>query len=227
MNTPADNPEALVSAAMAPAALDAGRLLFARECTFLTAAAQEEQLPELGLPEVAFAGRSNVGKSSLLNALTGRKTLARTSQTPGRTRQINFFGLDGRLILADLPGYGYARAEKTEIERWSGLTRHYLQARGPLRRVCLLIDARHGLKTSDCAVMAGLDETAVSYQIVFTKADKIGAAARAELTRRTLEILAKHPAAHPECVATSAVSGLGIAELRAMLAMLAAPATPR
>jgi GTP-binding protein len=227
MNAPADSPEALVSGAMAPEALDAGRLLFARECTFLTAAAQEEQLPELGLPEVAFAGRSNVGKSTLLNALTGRKTLARTSQTPGRTRQINFFGLDGRLILADLPGYGYARAAKTEIERWSGLTRHYLQGRGQLRRVCLLVDARHGLKTSDRAVMAGLDETAVSYQIVFTKADKIGGAARAELTRRTLEILAKHPAAYPECVATSAVSGLGIADLRAMLAMLAAPATPR
>lgn len=227
MNAPVDNPEAIVSGSMTPEVLDAGRLLFARECTFLTAAAQEEQLPELGLPEVAFAGRSNVGKSTLLNALTGRKTLARTSQTPGRTRQINFFGLDGRLILADLPGYGYARAAKTEIERWSGLTRHYLQGRGQLRRVCLLVDARHGLKTSDRAVMAGLDETAVSYQIVFTKADKIGAAARAELTQRTLEILAKHPAAYPECVATSAVKGLGIADLRAMIAMLAAPATPR
>jgi GTP-binding protein len=222
MNAPAQN-----LGAMAPEALEAGRLLFARECTFLTAAAEEDQLPELGLPEVAFAGRSNVGKSTLLNALTGRKTLARTSQTPGRTRQINFFGLDGRLILADLPGYGYARAAKTEIERWSGLTRHYLQGRGQLRRVCLLVDARHGLKTSDRAVMAGLDETAVSYQIVFTKADKIGAAARAELARRTTDLLAKHPAAYPECVATSAISGLGIAELRAMLAMLAIPATPR
>jgi GTP-binding protein len=210
---------------MAPEALAAGRLLFARACTFLTAAAQEDQLPGLGLPEVAFAGRSNVGKSSLLNALTGRKTLARTSQTPGRTRQINFFGLDQRLVLVDLPGYGYARAAKTEVQRWSKLTRRYLRGRPQLRRICLLVDARHGLKASDHDIMADLDEAAASYQIVFTKADKIGAEACAALTRRTVEAIAKHPAAHPECVATSAVSGLGIANLRAQLAMLAAPAT--
>ena len=211
--------------AASPEALEAGRLLFTRECAFLTAAARDEQLPELGLPEVAFAGRSNVGKSSLLNALTGRKTLARTSQTPGRTRQINFFGLAGRLVLVDLPGYGYARAAKAEAKQWSALTRRYLTRRPQLRRVYLLIDARHGLKASDRAIMADLDEAAASYQIVFTKADKIGAEARAELARRTAEVMAKHPAAYPHSLATSAVSGLGIAELRALLAMLAAPAT--
>jgi len=203
----------------------AGRLLFARECTFLTAAAKEEQLPELGLPEVAFAGRSNVGKSSLLNALTGRKTLARTSQTPGRTRQINFFGLDERLVLVDLPGYGYARAAKADVQQWSELTRRYLKGRPQLRRICLLIDARHGLKPSDRDIMAELDEVAASYQIIFTKADKIGPEARAALIQSTTEALAKHPAAYPGCVATSALRGLGIADLRALLAMLAAPAT--
>jgi len=210
---------------MTPEAIAAGRLLFARECTFLTAAAQEEQLPELGLPEVAFAGRSNVGKSSLLNALTGRKTLARTSQTPGRTRQINFFGLAERLVLVDLPGYGYARAAKTEVRQWTDLTRRYLKGRPQLRRICLLIDARHGLKPSDRDIMAELDEVAASYQIIFTKADKIGPEACAALIQRTAEALARHPAAYPDCVATSAVSGLGIADLRALLAMLAAPAT--
>lgn len=220
MSVQADSP-----AAMGPEALAAGRLLFARECTFLTAAAQEEQLPELGLPEVAFAGRSNVGKSSLLNALTGRKSLARTSQTPGRTRQINFFGLDGRLVLVDLPGYGYARAAKADVQQWSELTRRYLKGRPQLRRICLLIDARHGLKPSDRDIMAELDEVAASYQIVFTKADKIGPEACAALIRSTTEALAKHPAAYPDCLATSALRGLGIADLRALLAMLAAPAT--
>ncbi len=220
LSAPEGSPEA-----MAAGVLAAGRLLFARECTFLTAAAREDQLPDLGLPEVAFAGRSNVGKSSLLNALTGRKTLARTSQTPGRTRQITFFGLDGRLVLVDLPGYGYARAARTEIESWSDLTRRYLTGRAELRRICLLIDARHGLKPSDRAVMADLDEAAASYQIVFTKTDKIGPEARETLIRRTAEALAKHPAAYPACLATSAVKGLGIADLRAALAMLAAPAT--
>jgi GTP-binding protein len=210
---------------VAPEALAAGRLLFARECTFLTAAAREDQLPALGLPEVAFAGRSNVGKSSLLNALTRRKALARTSQTPGRTRQINFFGLDGRLVLVDLPGYGYARASKTEVKSWSALTRHYLKGRAELRRICLLIDARHGLKPSDRDIMGELDVAAASYQIVFTKTDKIGPAARTALVQRTADVLAKHPAAYPDCLATSAISGLGIDDLRASLAALAAPAT--
>ena len=227
MSVQSDSPEATALGAMTPEALAAGRLLFARECAFLTAAARDDQLPELGLPEVAFAGRSNVGKSSLLNALTGRKSLARTSRTPGRTQQINFFGLDERLVLVDLPGYGYARAAKTDVKRWSDLTRRYLKGRPQLRRICLLIDARHGLKVSDRDIMADLDEAAASYQIVFTKADKIGPEARAELTRSTAEALAKHPAAYPECATTSALKGLGIESLRASLALLAAPATQR
>jgi len=222
MSAPAEGPETAASEALA-----AGRLLFARECAFLTAAAREDQLPDFGLPEVAFAGRSNVGKSSLLNALTGRKALARTSQTPGRTRQINFFGLDRRLVLVDLPGYGYARAAKSEIESWSTLARGYLRGRPQLRRICLLIDARHGLKLGDRNIMADLDEAAASYQIVFTKADKISPAARAALVQRTAAALATHPAAFPSCLATSAVSGLGIADLRAALAALAATATQR
>jgi GTP-binding protein len=212
--------------AEAAAALEAGRRLFAQECTFLTAAAREEQLPDLNLPEVAFAGRSNVGKSSLLNALTGRTSLARTSHTPGRTRQINFFGLGGRLVLVDLPGYGYARAAKTEARQWTALTRHYLRGRAQLRRICLLVDARHGLKPSDEAVMADLDEAAAVYQVVLTKIDKVKPEARAALVQRTAAAVAKHPAAYPECLATSAARGIGIAELRALLAALATPATP-
>ena len=206
-----------------PEALEAGRLLFAQSCAFLTAAAQEGQLPDLGLPEVAFAGRSNVGKSSLLNALAGRKTLARTSHTPGRTRQINFFDLGGRLMLVDLPGYGYARAAKTDIKRWTGLTRGYLKGRAQLRRVCLLIDARHGLKDNDRDVMRELDQAAVSYQVVLTKTDKLKPAALVAIRRLVSGELARHPAAHPESPATSAVTGAGLAELRAGLAALAAP----
>jgi len=222
MGVQADSPDVTE-----PGALEAGRLLFAHECAFLTAAARDDQLPALGLPEIAFAGRSNVGKSSLLNALTGRKSLARTSRTPGRTQQINFFGLGGRLILVDLPGYGYARAAKTDIKAWSNLTRRYLKERPELRRICLLIDARHGLKASDRDIMADLDEAAASYQIIFTKADKIGPEARAELSHRTAEALAKHPAAYPVCVTTSSLKGLGIADLRASLVTLAAPAIKR
>jgi GTP-binding protein len=206
-----------------PEALEAGRLLFAQSCAFLTAAAQEGQLPELGLPEIAFAGRSNVGKSSLLNALAGRKTLARTSHTPGRTRQINFFDLGGRLMLVDLPGYGYARAAKTDIKRWTGLTRGYLKGRVQLRRVCLLVDARHGLKDNDRNVMSELDQAAVSYQVVLTKTDKLKPPALAAARRSLAGELARHPAAHPESPATSSVTGAGIAELRAALAALAAP----
>ncbi|MFQ6017325.1 MAG: ribosome biogenesis GTP-binding protein YihA/YsxC [Kiloniellaceae bacterium] len=205
-------------------ALEAGRLLFARDCTFLGAAADEAQLPDFDLPEVAFAGRSNVGKSSLLNALTGRKSLARISHTPGRTRQLNFFDLGGRLVLVDLPGYGYARAAKTEIRRWTGLMRVYLRGRPLLRRVCLLVDARHGLKPSDREMMAELDAAAVSYQIVLTKADKVKPRALSAIRRATAGELAGHPAAHPECRVTSAATGDGMAALRAALAALAAPA---
>jgi GTP-binding protein len=202
-------------------ALEEGRRLFARSCTFVGSAAAADQLPAPELPEVAFAGRSNVGKSSLVNALTGRKTLARTSNTPGRTRLLNVFQLAGRLGLVDLPGYGYARASKSEIKQWTGLTRAYLRGRANLRRVCLLIDARHGIKASDEAVMTLLDEAAVSYQVVLTKADKASADALAGIRAATAGRLAKRPAAHPEVLVTSARSGNGIDELRAALAALA------
>jgi GTP-binding protein len=203
--------------------LEFGRWLFAQSCTFLISAAREEQLPDPGLPEVAFAGRSNVGKSSLVNALTGRKTLARTSNTPGRTRLVNLFDLGGRLVLVDLPGYGYARAAKSEIKQWTGLTRAYLKGRANLRRVCLLIDARHGLKPGDREVMKLLDEAAVSYQAVLTKADKTSGAGLEKMAAETAAELARHPAAHPRVLVTSARDGAGIAELRAALAALAEP----
>jgi GTP-binding protein len=208
-------------------ALENGRLLFAQPCRFLVSAAGPDQLPEDALPEVAFAGRSNVGKSSLVNALTGRKTLARTSNTPGRTRLLNFFDLGGRLVLVDLPGYGYARASKAAIRQWTGLTRLYLEGRADLQRVCLLIDARHGLKAADLEVMALLDRAAVSYQAVLTKADKTKAGALAEIVGTIQARLARHPAAHPEILVTSVVSGTGIAQLRAAIAALAAPVSAR
>lgn len=175
------------------------------------------------MPEVAFAGRSNVGKSSLINALTGRKTLARTSQTPGSTRQINFFELGGRLSLVDLPGYGYARVAKGEVRQWTGLVHSYLKGRPTLRRVCLLIDARHGIKPADREVMDIMDGAAVVFQVVLTKCDKV---AGNELESRVAEIgreIARHPAAHPVVRPTSARDGTGIPELRAGLAALAAP----
>ncbi len=203
--------------------LEAGRLLFSQECQFLQSVAQVDQLPALGRPEVAFAGRSNVGKSSLLNALTGRRTLARTSNTPGRTQLLNFFDLGGRLTLVDLPGYGYARASKQAIEQWTGLTRAYLKGRVELRRVCLLIDSRHGIKANDLEIMGELDEAAVSYQVVLTKCDKIKPMPLARLVAETGKALAKRPAAHPEIAATSSEKQSGIAELRAMLEALSLP----
>ena len=208
----------------ADAPLEAGRHLFAQACTFVTGAARAEQLPPGALPEVAFAGRSNVGKSSLINALAGRKALARISNTPGRTREVNFFDLGGRLMLVDLPGYGYARAAKTEIRRWHALIDDYLRGRPGLRRVALLIDARHGLKDADRQVMARLDKAAVSYQAVLTKADKVKAEARPALLAGIEGELRRHPAAHPEILLTSAQTGEGIPELRAALAALAEPA---
>ncbi|MEM7170680.1 MAG: ribosome biogenesis GTP-binding protein YihA/YsxC [Pseudomonadota bacterium] len=203
------------------AVLDAGRLLFSHECRFLVSAAQVDQVPDLGLPEVAFAGRSNVGKSSLVNALTGRRTLARTSNTPGRTQLLNFFDLAGRLVLVDLPGYGYARASKKDIDHWTKLTRAYLKGRAELRRICLLIDARHGLKANDLEIMAELDEAAVSYQVVLTKCDKVKPGSLERLLEKTNSDLARHPAAHPEILPTSSQSGAGLAEVRAALASLA------
>jgi GTP-binding protein len=205
-------------------ALEAGRLLFAQPCTFVAGVAKRSALPEAGLPEVAFAGRSNVGKSSLVNALTGRKTLARTSRTPGRTRQINFFRLAGRLNLVDLPGYGYARAAKSEIAAWTGLVEAYLGGRPSLRRVLLLVDARHGLKDSDQRALTALDRAAVSGQVVLTKADKVARIELAANLERLGRELARHVSCHPRVVVTSAHDGLGIAELRAEVGQLALPA---
>ena len=204
-------------------ALAFGRRLFARPCTFVAGAATLDALPPATLPEIAFAGRSNVGKSSLLNALVGQKALARTSNTPGRTQQLNFFALDEALMLVDLSGYGYARASKAAASDWTRLTRAYLKGRSTLRRLCLLIDARHGLKDSDREIMALLDQAAVSYQAVLTKIDKIKPAALEALRAALAAELARHVACHPEILATSAVTGAGIAELRAALAALAAP----
>ena len=201
--------------------LEAGRLLFAQACDFVAGADRLEALPEPGLPEVAFAGRSNVGKSSLINALTGRNTLARTSNTPGRTRQLNFFDLGHRLMLVDLPGYGYARASKQAVAAWTRLVDTFLKGRPVLRRTCLLIDSRHGLKAVDREVMQMLDQAAVAYQVVLTKADKMGPTALREMQAQVSGELVRHVAAHPELFVTSAESGAGIPELRAELAALA------
>ena len=197
---------------------EAARRLFAGEARFIAGASSPAALPPEGLPEIAFVGRSNVGKSSLVNALTGRRMLARISNTPGRTRQINFFDLGGRLMLVDLPGYGYAEAPKSAIKSWTSLVRHYLRTRAALRRVCLLIDSRHGIKEVDRPLMSMLDAAGVSYQIVPTKVDKTGQGALAALPDQIKTELADHVAAHPEIHVTSTVDRRGIAELRQTLA---------
>jgi len=201
--------------------LEQGRVLLAQTCEFLISAASFEQLPDSELPEIAFAGRSNVGKSSLLNALTGRKNLARTSNTPGRTQQVNFFDLGGRMMLTDLPGYGYARATKSVVEKWTRLIKSYLKGRVQLRRVCLLIDSRHGLKATDHEAMDLMDGAAVAYQIILTKCDKIKASELEKLLEKTHKEIAKHVAAHPEIMVTSSAKSKGIEELRAALTTLA------
>ena len=202
--------------------LEAGRLLFCKECTFIAGAPSLDVVPTSTLAEVAFVGRSNVGKSSLVNALTGRTTLARTSHTPGRTQQLNFFDLGGRLMLVDLPGYGYAEAPKDQIRRWTSLVNGYLKGRPSLRRALVLVDSRHGLKDSDTEMMGMLDKAAVSYQVVLTKADKVKAAPLAALVEATTAAVARRVAAHPEIMVTSSAEGTGVAELRAALAELAA-----
>jgi GTP-binding protein len=202
--------------------IEAGRLLFAGSCRFLTAAQRLDQLAPLGAPEIAFAGRSNVGKSSLINALTGHHALARASGQPGRTRQLNFFDLGGRLILVDMPGYGYAQASREIKSDWQGLMFTYLRARPELRRVILLLDARIELKEADRAVMGLLDRAAVTFQLVLTKTDGVKPLA---LTRKVAEVEAlarKHPAAYPQVIATSSETGAGIPDLRAAIAELAA-----
>jgi GTP-binding protein len=207
------------------AALERGRTFFAQECRFMLGVASLTQLPEAGPVEVAFAGRSNVGKSSLLNALTGRRDLARTSNTPGRTQQLNYFSIDhprlGSLRMVDLPGYGYAKVPKVQVEAWTRLLKAFLRGRAGLRRAMLLIDGRHGILAADREIMAMLDEAAVSYQVVLTKMDKVKAGERERLLARTEEELRKHVAAFPDMAVTSSDTGEGIPELRAVLAALA------
>ncbi|MBL4740976.1 MAG: YihA family ribosome biogenesis GTP-binding protein [Sneathiella sp.] len=203
------------------ARIEAGRLLFAQECQFVAGAATLDRLPDLPLNEVAFAGRSNVGKSSLINALTNRNTLARTSNTPGRTQQINFFDLGGRFSLVDLPGHGYAKASKTKIAARTDLVNTYLKGRAKLRRVCLLIDSRHGLKEVDREIMTMLDMAAVNYQIILTKVDKSKQSELKVVIEKIEKELSKRPAAHPEVFLTSSMKGIGVEELRAELASIA------
>lgn len=201
--------------------IEAGRVLFAGPVTFERGVVGMEHLPDATLPEVACAGRSNVGKSSLINAITGRLKLARASTEPGRTRELNFFVVGESLRLVDLPGYGYAKAGRADIERWTKLTRDYLRGRPSLKRVLLLIDSRHGLKPHDNEVMDTLDTSAVTYQIVLTKADKIKPTELAEVAKAVSAAIAKRPAAHPDVIATSSETGLGIDVLRAEIAALA------
>ena len=197
------------------AEIEAARKLFAGPCDFFWGAAAQESLPPIStLPEIAFAGRSNVGKSSLVNALTGRRTLARVSQAPGRTRQLNFFNLANTLVLVDLPGYGFARVSKKMKDDWQGFAIDYLRGRPTLQRVYLLIDARHGVKDSDHETMKNLDSAAVSYRILLTKADQLRAAEIPEAIAEAEAATRKHGAAHPEVMATSSETGFGIPELR-------------
>jgi len=195
--------------------LEAGRVLFAREASFLMGAVAIDGLPGTELPEVAFAGRSNVGKSSLINGLVGHKKLARASNEPGRTREVNFFVLDDRLRLVDLPGYGWAKASKGTVKKFQNLGRDYLRGRPNLKRAYLLIDARHGLKEVDKEPMDAFDKAAVSYQIILTKADKIKPAEVAAMVAKTQAAIVKRPAAFPRVLATSSEKGQGLPELRA------------
>jgi GTP-binding protein len=203
--------------------IEAARVLFARPATFVMGAVAMEALPPSDLPEVAFAGRSNVGKSSLINGLVNRHRLARASTAPGRTREINFFLLDGRLRLVDLPGYGFAKVARAAARKFQDLGRAYLRDRPNLKRVYLLIDARRGLGPPDAEALDALDKAAVSYQIVLTKADKLQAGEVEAMVARTAAAIARRPAAFPRVVATSAQKGAGMARLRAEIALAALP----
>ena len=207
--------------------VEEGRKLFAGPCEFIWASSKEDNLPPMGPPEIAFAGRSNVGKSSLLNGLTNRKTLARVSNTPGRTQQLNFFALGGppgaeRIRLVDLPGYGYASVGRETVDAWTKLIHAYMRGRATLARFYVLVDGRHGLKDVDGKMMDLLDKSAVSYQVVLTKRDEVKKSEIEQRLSETVAGLRKHPAAHPEVLFTSSETGEGIPELRAAVARLLA-----
>ncbi|MBS0361091.1 MAG: YihA family ribosome biogenesis GTP-binding protein [Proteobacteria bacterium] len=203
--------------------LDAARVLFAHDVRFMMGAVNIAGLPPADLPEVAFAGRSNVGKSSLINAVTGRLHLARASNEPGRTREVNFFVADEKLRLVDLPGYGFARAGRKDVKKFQNLGRDYLRGRPNLKRAYLLIDARHGLKDVDKEALDAFDIAAVSYQIVLTKSDKLKASEVEAVVARTQTQIAKRPAAFPRVLATSSEKGTGIPELRAEIVAACLP----
>ncbi len=200
--------------------LEEARKIFAGNCDFMWGSADLKQLPPPDFTEIAFAGRSNVGKSSLVNALTNRNTLAKTSNTPGRTQQLNFFNLGGHLYLVDMPGYGYAKVSKDVRENWDHLIFEYLRGRPNLRSVLILIDSRHGLKESDLHLMGLLDKAAVNYRIILTKADKTSKKDLESITAKIIDTLRKHPAAYPLVFATSADKNIGLEELRAALIAL-------
>jgi GTP-binding protein len=220
---PPTNPTELQDAeslGLTPEAIEVGRVLFAQNCQFFYAAQKIEQLPEPLGPEIAFAGRSNVGKSSLVNALTGQKALARASNQPGRTKQLNFFNLGDRLTLVDMPGYGYAQAAKEVKRDWQGLMFDYLRGRPDLRRVVLLLDARIEVKASDEAAMKLLNRAAVTFHLVLTKADGVKPPILERKMAAVRALAKKHPAAYPHVIATSSETGMGIDLLRAQLASL-------
>jgi len=200
---------------------EAGRLLFAGPVDFVKGVTSMAALPPADRPEVCFAGRSNVGKSSLINALTGRKNLARASNTPGRTQEINYFALGEHRYMVDLPGYGYAEAPVAIVAKWQALLKQYLQGRQTLRRAFVLIDTRHGVKAVDEEILTMLDKSAVTFQVVMTKADKVNQATREANIAQVRGALARHPAAFPEIIVTSSEKGDGIATLRAVIATLA------
>jgi len=202
------------------ALLEKGRMLFASETEFLKGVVAMDGLPPADRLEVCFAGRSNVGKSSLINAVTGRKALARTSNTPGRTQEINYFTVSPELFLVDVPGYGYANAPVAIVQKWQRLLKNYLQGRVTLRRAFVLIDARHGVKPVDDEIMSLLDSAAVTFQVILTKADKVKEVDRANILTQVRGALTKHPAAYPELLVTSSEKGWGIAHLRALIAGL-------
>ena len=201
-------------------ALESGRKLFLRPCRFVAGATTKAQLPPADLPEIAFAGRSNVGKSSLINALTNHKALARTSQTPGRTRQLNFFDCEGGVRLVDLPGYGYAKASKSDVKAWTKLTLAFLKGRASLKRVMLLIDARRGIGDKDRVIMEIFDQSAVSWAVILTKMDKLTPTEQEHAQSESAHEAAQHTAAFPKIFASSALKKQGLDEIRAHIARL-------